>query len=351
MGETTEQVTTPPGAILKAAREEGKRSVEEVAESLHLRASVVEAMELGRYDEFDSDVFLKGYFRSYCRLVGLHEERMVDLLEKQLEQRQEERRYESEQTEKALQQEKRKKLLKNLTVLLGLVALVTVIGFSLLKGEDEEGLALQGADSASIPEVEMSSQGAPDAASIEQMTASNGEVAELGGAPDPIRLNEEESPGTSENASDVLSADSQRAEVTPVLEGSPQLSDSQSSQFGASGNAELDDATAGGASVSRSEALVVDPSTSDSLSTEPERLRGGLVITFSGDCWFTLKNGEDKTVIAALKRAGQSISYDGPKPYRLVLGAASTADVTYEGQIIDLAPYTRRNGRAEFVLD
>ena len=77
--------STFPGRILRAAREELNYSIEQVAQELHLRPSVVLAMEEEKYEEFSSDVFLKGYFRSYCRLVNLHEERMVDLLESQLQ--------------------------------------------------------------------------------------------------------------------------------------------------------------------------------------------------------------------------------------------------------------------------
>ena len=60
-----------PGRILRAAREELNFTVEQVAEELHLRPSVVLSMEAEKYEDFSSVVFLKGYFRSYCRLVNL----------------------------------------------------------------------------------------------------------------------------------------------------------------------------------------------------------------------------------------------------------------------------------------
>ena len=91
MTESPQDISSSPGKILKAARDELKYSIEHVAHELHLRACVVQAMEDEDYDQFSSDVFLKGYFRSYCRLVHLHEERMVELLDKQLSSRQKDR--------------------------------------------------------------------------------------------------------------------------------------------------------------------------------------------------------------------------------------------------------------------
>ncbi|WP_197475760.1 RodZ family helix-turn-helix domain-containing protein, partial [Oleiphilus sp. HI0043] len=87
MSKETADISSSPGLILRTAREELKFSIDHVAHDLHLRASVVQSMENEDYDDFSSDVFLKGYFRSYCRLVNLHEERMVELLEVQLRTR------------------------------------------------------------------------------------------------------------------------------------------------------------------------------------------------------------------------------------------------------------------------
>ncbi len=57
------------GLILATARNERQLSIEQVANELHLRPTVVRSMEEEKYSDFNSDVFLKGYFRSYCRLL------------------------------------------------------------------------------------------------------------------------------------------------------------------------------------------------------------------------------------------------------------------------------------------
>ncbi len=59
------------GAQLRAARENQAYSVAEVAERLFLSSSQVNAIEQGNYDSLPAEVFVKGYLRSYAKLLQL----------------------------------------------------------------------------------------------------------------------------------------------------------------------------------------------------------------------------------------------------------------------------------------
>jgi cytoskeleton protein RodZ len=59
------------GATLAAAREEQQRSLESVAADLHLQPAVVRAIENGDEAKLPVTTFLRGYVRSYARLLGL----------------------------------------------------------------------------------------------------------------------------------------------------------------------------------------------------------------------------------------------------------------------------------------
>ncbi len=64
---------TPAGARLRAAREAGGLSVADVAIRLHLDPGVVEALEAGDQSRLPAAIFVRGYLRSYARLVGVPE--------------------------------------------------------------------------------------------------------------------------------------------------------------------------------------------------------------------------------------------------------------------------------------
>ena len=59
------------GAQLRAAREAQAYSVAEVAERLFLSSSQVNAIEQGSYEHLPAEVFVKGYLRSYAKLLKL----------------------------------------------------------------------------------------------------------------------------------------------------------------------------------------------------------------------------------------------------------------------------------------
>ena len=62
---------TSVGVTLAAAREEQQRSLESVAADLHLQLEVVRAIENGDEAKVPAPTFLRGYVRSYARLLGL----------------------------------------------------------------------------------------------------------------------------------------------------------------------------------------------------------------------------------------------------------------------------------------
>jgi cytoskeleton protein RodZ len=59
------------GAALAGVREEQQRSLESVAADLHLQPEVVRAIENGDEAKLPAPTFLRGYVRSYARLLGL----------------------------------------------------------------------------------------------------------------------------------------------------------------------------------------------------------------------------------------------------------------------------------------
>ncbi len=65
------------GRRLAAARKERGLDIRVVASELHLDASTIEALEADDTESLPAAIFVKGYLRSYARLVGLPEDEIV----------------------------------------------------------------------------------------------------------------------------------------------------------------------------------------------------------------------------------------------------------------------------------
>ena len=77
MTPTDETVVAGPDVLLRAARETQGISVDDVAHDLHLDREIIVALESADYGVLGAPVFIRGYLRSYARLMGLPEEDIV----------------------------------------------------------------------------------------------------------------------------------------------------------------------------------------------------------------------------------------------------------------------------------
>jgi len=80
-------------------------------------------------------------------------------------------------------------------------------------------------------------------------------------------------------------------------------------------------------------------------ATEPALAEGeqSFSISASADSWVEIVDGNGKKVEWDLLRAGSGRDYVALAPVKLLLGRASSIELTHNGAEIDLAPYTRGN--------
>ncbi len=65
------------GAMLASARKELGKSVEEIADELNLSVSQIRTIELDQSEGLPEPTYVRGYIRSYARLVGLNAEEVL----------------------------------------------------------------------------------------------------------------------------------------------------------------------------------------------------------------------------------------------------------------------------------
>src|SRR5688500_1654245 len=69
------------GEVLRAARLEQGRSVQDVARQLRLSVRQIEALEENEYGKLAGGTFLRGFVRNYAKLLQLDEAPLLRLLE------------------------------------------------------------------------------------------------------------------------------------------------------------------------------------------------------------------------------------------------------------------------------
>lgn len=68
-----------PGELLQVARIEQNISIDDIARQMNLNAKILHSIEEDDYSDIQSPIFVRGYLRTYARLVGLDEDLMIKL--------------------------------------------------------------------------------------------------------------------------------------------------------------------------------------------------------------------------------------------------------------------------------
>jgi len=70
-------VAKGPGDILQAARIEQGISIDDIARQMNLNARILKSIEDDDYSDVQSPIFIRGYLRTYARLVGVDEDNTI----------------------------------------------------------------------------------------------------------------------------------------------------------------------------------------------------------------------------------------------------------------------------------
>lgn len=308
-GSVREPDANRPGSVLRAEREALGVSVREVAETLNLSIAVIEAIESDDLDRLPGTVFARGYVRAYARLLELEPGPLVA----QYPRATDPAPAPPVATEAPLWEWLRRRPGVVLSAATALLVLLLVVLAMVVwpDGTDAPGGSADAVrDQAPVedPEraapvdagprvdsptdwIEVPSEADAEAAATERSRRASiaASDAAAGGASDAI----------TGSVGDVVAAE-------PVLE------------LGA---------MAPGSSVRR-----LTPLGEDRLS-----------FGFSDDCWVEIKSGSGANLYSDLNRAGTALDLVGEGPFRILLGYAPGAQITFNGEPVPLAPHTRNN--------
>ncbi|GAA3959682.1 RodZ domain-containing protein [Allohahella marinimesophila] len=334
----------PVGQKLAAAREREGLSVRETAERLHVVTRYVTAIESGEYTVLPGVVFLKGYVRAYARIVGLDEDALSQALEAELQIRDDVH----DHATKPLPHEPRPKS-NSMAILAGLfaLALVALVAFLLVRPDP---IAVPSAttgpyDTDTPVEGDLPVTDTPRQPEIDEAPGSVDGMSQTfeDEALDPVV--EEEIP---EEATEDFSSMRRGLYTTPEADA---VSEPGIEQTAESVPVEsVQDGRGVGEAATGRAAAIAPSAESAGMGTPGAGMTDARVtVVFTGDCWFDIRAANDERTVG-LYREGQSLTFSGPLPMEVIVGAVGATQISVNGQPLDFSRYRVRNNRVEFTI-
>jgi len=307
------------GERLRQAREEMGLSQQIVAERLCLKLSTVRDIEEDRSPADLASTFLRGYIRSYARLVHVPEEELLPMMAKQTPIR-----AGKVEPMQSFSLGKRRKKRDGWLMIFTWLVLFVVVGLT-------GAWWWQNHKAAQEDLVSMADQNASTGSANSQSI--------------PLNNGEESAPSTDASPIDSLPVRSAPADST-----------ADSAEPAAAANA----AAASPAAPAASEPVAVSPSqapadngqmpTAAASVSAPAAEANALVMNFSKECWLEVSDATGKKLFSGIQHSGGKLSLTGTAPYRLKIGAPGAVQIQYQGQPVDLSRFIRSNQVARLTV-
>lgn len=299
---------TEIGKALTQARERCELTQEQLAKKLNLTMRKLGDLENGEFDKLGAPIFVRGYIKAYCKVVGIDPSELLQAYEpKQETNTQASMQSFSKRTEKEAHD--------NRLMLFSYIIIAIIIGSSLY-------WLWQNSDS-----------------SVEQSSTSNAaSVAEMSRA---SKL--EEQPQSRDEAQQDLNQAQNSESLSESLQQQPEAADS---------SAQLDDTMPSGVDAQATQPTIQQVARSKPSEVLSEPLAPGeqkVIMRFSGECWVEVQDAKGKRLAYDIKRAGQAIELIGVAPFAVTLGKHDVVEITLNGNAVDISQFPK-NRLAKFSL-
>ena len=302
-----------PGETLRQARESNGWSLEEVALKLNLTTSSLGNLENGAFDKLPGHTFARGYIRAYAKLLGTDQAILVQQFDQFTGTDSQ-----GSNVHGLGRIEEPVRVSHTILRIVSLLLLIAVIGGGFIWWQDQTSLRSKDLVSNALEHVEVESADGttqihpldePEDQAVAQGEAAAGTNLDLQAAQPPVDAGTESAPAA------VAPAPSVPATPAP--------------------------ATAAQAPAAPAPTPVA-PTVAAPVAQAPASVAGDgrLQITYVADCWTQVTDGNGKVLFSALKRKGDTLDQVGKPPLTLRLGFARGAQVAYNGQPVDVAPFT-----------
>ena len=320
-----------PGHLLREAREERGYSQKEVARDLHLTSKVIDALEESNFDIISSSLFARGYIRSYARHLGLDGQALVAEFDAIYGV--------PNQNKKPMpgvhQLGQQSKPGDTWVKLISIIFVIGLVVASVLWWQHQNGGSmLQRLNNVTLSntaaDLVVESLGEDDNSSDMELLAAN--PSEVGATVSDDQAAATEAPVKTLDVAEIVAVKPIVTALSEAVSVSPEMSDvSDSSAL----NPEIIAVPA----VAQTEEST---GAADVAALGPNEAL--LMMAFDKDCWVEIKDGNGKMILSDLYASGSTIEQVVTAPIEILLGRSSgVAQMTFNGEVIDLKPHTRKD--------
>ncbi|KAA8712111.1 helix-turn-helix domain-containing protein [Pseudomonas cannabina] len=306
-----------PGETLRQVRESRSWSLPDVALRLNLTVSSLSNLENGNFEKLPGHTFARGYVRAYAKLLDLDQAVLVEQFDQ----------YTGTDGKgspvHALGRiEEPVRLSHNILRIVSLLLLVVLVGGGFFWWQDQA--SLRGKDQSGLNMEHVEVESADGTTQIhpldEPEEAPVAEVPPAGQTSLPLNTGAPASEAPSVAPSTPAATHSTAQPQTPAAATPP--------------------------AANMAQAPVASPNVPSMPTTPAEQPAavvagaGQVTVQFVADCWTQVTDGNGKVLVSGLKRKGENLDVSGKPPLTLRLGYARGAQVSYNGQAVDVTPFT-----------
>jgi cytoskeleton protein RodZ len=322
-----------PSMVLAQARQKLGLSQKEVADKLFLTTSFITYIDDGDFDRFPKPAYVKGYLRSYARVVDLDGDDIVGLYESEFEASEPSPEMRGVTDEDVSASSITGPVLQTgLFGLIGLIVVVALIWWLVSDSEPEEPIRISNVAQQQVAPAE------PDAFEF-------------------VLPDEDE-------------AEAFRISLEGTVEGSPSL-DLESGNDQAESLQEALDAAEGPSARVENAALSNESGRREPVqvgtaegSIRIERSQDGarsfvtvdaggfdqLELSFKDECWVEIDDGKHGVIYNDLNKSDDLLTIYGTAPFKVLLGKATGVEMIYNGRPFDLEPHISRDRTAKLTI-
>lgn len=316
-----------PGETLRQGRESKNWSLPDVALRLNLTVTSLSYVETGDFEKLPGHTFARGYIRAYAKLLGLDQTALVQQFD----------HYtgtdaHGSNVHSLGRIEEPVRLSHNILRIVSLLLLVVLVGAGFFWWQDQASMRGKEQTGINLEHVEVESADGTtqihplDEPEDQAVADAQGTAPAAAPAPDatPAAPVVPAAPATAAPATVAVAP----AHVTPapVVPAAP----------------------AHTAPVAPVTTVAPTPATTAPVTTPSTPATpvvaaagsGQLNLQFVNDCWTQVTDGNGKVLLSGLKRKGDRVDVNGKPPLTLRLGFARGVQVSYNGQPVDVAPFT-----------
>ncbi|UFP99196.1 RodZ domain-containing protein [Pseudomonas fitomaticsae] len=326
-----------PGETLRQARESNGWSLAEVALKLNLTVTSLSNLEAGAFDKLPGHTFARGYIRAYAKLLGMDQTVLVQQFDQSTGTDSQ-----GSNVHALGRIEEPVRVSHTILRIVSLLLLIAVIGGGFVWWQDQTSLRTKDLIGLAPEHVEV--EGADGTTQIHPLDEPEDQAVAEGEAEGSTALALPQSESTAESTgAETEAAAPATAPVAPAPAApaaTPAAPAHTPAPVVAAPATPAPAAPATPAPTVTAPAAPVVAAPAPTAPVAPVAGQGQVQVQFIADCWTQVTDGSGKVLYSGLKRKGDSLSVVGKPPFAVRLGVARGAQVSYNGQPVDVAPFT-----------